>query len=1285
MARAEGSGCISQTGQTALLQALEEATFFEPGTSVGVVRLGVESGGVARWREEVGGGGAGEAQRDSTDLEELTSLVPARKRLKREESSPDEAPRLATPTTTPTPTPTAMENVKAELPGTAANGHSVTQSPILCSRESQAKPNILPHAATSQVKQVAETPFLPKLQSCSPSPGGMCPPTAARMPVSISTAPEMPCESNVSLEGSISIGDQGIVAGAIEAEDAAASPVSGSHNPLAEVEMVLAEDTPLLDDAPLLVDSANKLHPLPAIAETQLPIGFPEASIQASVGDSSEWQGDGITQPGSVEASPPSSRGCNREVLIVAETQLIKPVTQSQTSPDIVTPPNVASEEGVAVASEEGVAGSTSPQQDPDSTLSLSPPGLRERPPLASSSPSSLAPPPATPSNHLQSLGEDTRRPVSRTDSTPELVPPTENQELSSTPASGRRLEKSLTAGQTSEAPHSAQSLPILPSAPPPLPPPPSPSSCVSISPSIPFQNARPSADKRTSIPDTFAAPSGIASSATPTLGPKGHTPIPSSQKTPLTVPLPPQDFALPGLWTITAQRTPFEQETPLPPQFADQEMDTQPPPSNSQLDTEQPSFPPSSAVARSLTGSVMAASRQHFSLPSSSGNGVTVIPDSVLPDVSPTESVAAPPSSSGAESSGCGSVGVASVDHSPTSAASVGGSVVSTQTGEYSQCDGKVITHMQHTCSCIRTFMYSMHTYVYTHTHTHTHTARSSLPSQYEPTTQQLEALREKMAEKQREIQALEHALGLAEAATGNATPPPSGAMEGCHDDGSPKANITRATPTPSGNVASSQNTTAPSVEVIAETVPDSFPGMVSVNSTTAPHHSQSHSPGLKATSVGNLTPVSVGNKTSLTGNTGPVNLSKQFENSDVVVDVAGEEAESAISACSEEEEEKSPLAESHVQSSSKPPEQSSGAPSDLHGRPPSTAGEPESNQKAQLRRSPLKQTPLIKSKKAPKVSRKLSHSSHALDKMLLPTASSTRPSAEELRRNQLLTRADMLIRALRSPPPVVSQRQTMVEVDEALLQATPPPPHGKSPISPQILTGGATPPLPPPHGKTPTRATGVGTRKMKLDVSPLVSAKVDPPSNHPPPRKTKPSVILGSQDVESFSPPTLPPAPLPDNHPFLSIATNQNKAGLGTDAIVTYPVISDSLPRTAVSAGPAPSTPTPSVLVGTSNQMARDGQVCETSLRVSVIKTPGVQLTGELSAKDTSPEGVLPSAPSFVGSGLPKAQLVRISSLSLVVCLLVSFVVCRNRHRPWPRGLVGVSPVVSMGALHM
>ncbi len=679
------------SGQTALLQALEQATLVEPGPSVCVW---AESGGVVR--EEVGymeveGGCVGQGE----------VIAPARKKPKRN----DHPPSL--------PVTLSVWEIAGNSSSASLATCNSTSRQTACARrrQTQGKAPPPPLAVDPRVREVAETPFR-QHQSHHSSPEG---PYTEMSPGSL-TVREMPCERNIASidkpSTSSLVMDESGEAPRVD-QTTVSDLLTGLGDARTESEVILAEDTPLQDDLPLPEVMTHRPRPLPTIAETQLPFGTPEESPEDAVVPEG-GRDSGAQEAGTTKATPPNN-AASQTILIkpeahptegqsqaghtclsagatpllgqsggqmrtIAETQLAHTPTQPPTTPDIVALPSAAAD-GVCPT------GTVSPERDADSTVSLSPPSLgrglpQPQPPSSSLfSPSSHLPPTHRPLSH----GQNAPGYGSGNDTTPELVCTEHDQ---GTPA----------APKNSKSPEGVQPKPL------PFPPPRqlpnmdvTPSLSRLISPCIPLQNiysstitmATSSGNERTVIPDTFAA-SRVEPSATPTLVQSGHTPVPSSQKTPFMVSLPSRDSALSGLHTFHALRAATTQETPLPP--SRRSMDKGPTPPHPPHDSAQPPTP----VTPSGLGPEMAASRRQPASPPTDGltaGSMTVIPDSVvLPDSGPSGAIALSPSGlAGVEKGGCGSVGVVSSVPSPphTMGQSVG-SCAYTQTGGYSQWDGE-------------------------------------------------------------------------------------------------------------------------------------------------------------------------------------------------------------------------------------------------------------------------------------------------------------------------------------------------------------------------------------------------------------------------------------------------------------------------------------------------------------------------------------------------------------------------------------------------------------------
>ena len=189
-----------------------------------------------------------------------------------------------------------------------------------------------------------------------------------------------------------------------------------------------------------------------------------------------------------------------------------------------------------------------------------------------------------------------------------------------------------------------------------------------------------------------------------------------------------------------------------------------------------------------------------------------------------------------------------------------------------------------------------------------------------------------------------------------------------------------------------------------------------------------------------------------------------------------------------------------------------------------------------------------------------------------------------------KVLETASRLIKALRSPPQVVLESQTTLEVDRGLYE-TPTP--ARSNTTPQAK-----------HS----------AKRTKNAKGHLASLKQKVPSQSKPAKKKRPLVVLDSQDLESYSPPPIND-PLPFDHPFMSISTSPHQQSLLHNQQTVHHHTMEGKSK-SITAPPA-----------------------------SIMETPRVKLSDSMCPGDSPTCVDHPRAPpSFLASGLTKAQLVSV-----------------------------------------
>ena len=219
--------------------------------------------------------------------------------------------------------------------------------------------------------------------------------------------------------------------------------------------------------------------------------------------------------------------------------------------------------------------------------------------------------------------------------------------------------------------------------------------------------------------------------------------------------------------------------------------------------------------------------------------------------------------------------------------------------------------------------------------------------------------------------------------------------------------------------------------------------------------------------------------------------------------------------------------------------------------------------------------------------------------------------PMASNNEANVLET-ASKLIKALRSPPQVVLESQTTLEVDKGLYET---PTSARSSTTPQAKYKNSAKRTKTTKGHSPMSASG----KQKAT------------SQGKPAKKKRPLVVLDSQDLERYSPPPIND-PLPFNHPFMSITTSPHQQSLlhKQQTVHHHPL--------------------------------EEKSKCITSPPASIMETPHVQLSASVLPGESPTYGVgvchhtVP--PSFLASGLTKAQLVSVLNLLITAQELMNAV---------------------------
>ena len=239
--------------------------------------------------------------------------------------------------------------------------------------------------------------------------------------------------------------------------------------------------------------------------------------------------------------------------------------------------------------------------------------------------------------------------------------------------------------------------------------------------------------------------------------------------------------------------------------------------------------------------------------------------------------------------------------------------------------------------------------------------------------------------------------------------------------------------------------------------------------------------------------------------------------------------------------------------------------------------------------------------------------------------------PMASNNEANVLKT-ASKLIKALRSPPQVVLESQTTLEVDRGLYET---PTLARSSTTPQAKYKNSAKRTKTTKGHSPMSASG----KQKA------TSQVKPPK-----KKKRPLVVLDSQDLERSSPPPIND-PLPFNHPFMSITTSPHQQSLLHKQRTVH------------------------------HHTREEGSKCITSPPASIMETPHIQLSGSVRPGEnpTHSVGVCHhmAPPSFLASGLTKAQLVSVLNLFVIIAQkLLNAMAAKFQIAPYP---TTVKPLVS------
>ena len=194
-----------------------------------------------------------------------------------------------------------------------------------------------------------------------------------------------------------------------------------------------------------------------------------------------------------------------------------------------------------------------------------------------------------------------------------------------------------------------------------------------------------------------------------------------------------------------------------------------------------------------------------------------------------------------------------------------------------------------------------------------------------------------------------------------------------------------------------------------------------------------------------------------------------------------------------------------------------------------------------------------------------------------------------------KVLETASKLIKALRSPPQVILESETTLEVDRGLCE-TPTP--ARTSTTPQAK-----------HSAKRTKNTKGHSASLKQKA----------PSQGKPAKKKKkrPLVVLDSQDLESYSPPPIND-PLPFDHPFMSISTSPHKQSLLHNQQTVH------------------------------HHTMEEKSKCITAPPASILETPHVKLSDSMCPGESPTCIDHPTVPpSFLASGLTKAQLVSVLNL--------------------------------------
>ena len=259
------------------------------------------------------------------------------------------------------------------------------------------------------------------------------------------------------------------------------------------------------------------------------------------------------------------------------------------------------------------------------------------------------------------------------------------------------------------------------------------------------------------------------------------------------------------------------------------------------------------------------------------------------------------------------------------------------------------------------------------------------------------------------------------------------------------------------------------------------------------------------------------------------------------------------------------------------------------------------------------------------------------------------------------VLETATKLIKALRSPPKVVLESQTTLDVDTGFFNVSP------------LAGGNAAAKRVQPKAQSSTKQQ----RNAKSHSPVPAAARQKANLSSRPKRKKRPLVVLDSQDLESSSPPPHC-VPLPPNHPFLSISTSpyhhtsskQSGCYLGIgEAVTTVGNVSgthtgpceDNCSLVKHHKSISDSTTSKDQAFPHEQQSLLTVER-KTKYITSAVGTPCIQLSGSVCSAESPPScttggGVCPAEsphscttgeshhtkpPSFIASGLTKAQLV-------------------------------------------